>query len=153
MSDRQPRTEEEIVQQTEKLAKFLLSWRFGQVTDNPNYMMRHSPNPRVQECWAAACKIQEELTATDVENAVAEVDDGQYDQSRDVENAGEMVEASVNVTVNVKVRLPAGTDVEEFITEMDYTIVPGTDGVSVVETEVREFETMHTSTAAAPRMR
>jgi hypothetical protein len=36
--------------------------------------MRESTHPFAERCWAAACHIQEMLTATDPENAVAELD-------------------------------------------------------------------------------
>jgi hypothetical protein len=67
------RTDQQIVDQTEELAVWLLSWRFNHQpeTDTP---MRRSTHPFAERCWAAACHIQEMLTATDPENAVAELD-------------------------------------------------------------------------------
>jgi hypothetical protein len=66
------RTDEEIVEQTEALAVWLLSWGFNHqpVTDTP---MRESSHPFAQRCWSAACHIQEMLTATDPENSVSEL--------------------------------------------------------------------------------
>jgi hypothetical protein len=67
------RTDQQIVDQTEELAVWLLSWCFNHQpeTDTP---MRESTHPFAERCWAAACHIQEMLTATDPENAVAELD-------------------------------------------------------------------------------
>jgi hypothetical protein len=67
------RTDQQIVDQTEELAVWLLSWCFNHQpeTDAP---MRESAHPFAERCWAAACHIQEMLTATDPENAVAELD-------------------------------------------------------------------------------
>jgi hypothetical protein len=67
------RTDRQIVDQTEELAVWLLSWLFNHQpeTDTP---MRESTHPFAERCWAAACHIQEMLTATDPENAVAELD-------------------------------------------------------------------------------
>lgn len=69
------RTELEIVEQTEELAAFLMDWRWGQAPESPSVKFRSTENVKAQKCWAAACHIQEMITATDVENAVAEVDD------------------------------------------------------------------------------
>jgi hypothetical protein len=67
------RTDQQIVDQTEELAVWLLSWCFNHQpeTDTP---MRESTHPFAERCWAAACHIQEMLTATDPENSVAELD-------------------------------------------------------------------------------
>jgi hypothetical protein len=67
------RTDQQIVDQTEKLAVWLLSWCFNRrpETDTP---MRESAHPMAQRCWSAACHIQEMLTATDPENSVAELE-------------------------------------------------------------------------------
>ena len=67
----------EIVEQTEELAAYLMHWRFGQEPESPSVKFRDTENVKAQKCWAAACRIQEMITATDVENAVAEVDDAQ----------------------------------------------------------------------------
>jgi hypothetical protein len=68
------RTDQQIVDQTEELAKFLLSWKYGHVpeTDKP---MRDAIHPKAEDSWQAACRVQEILTDTDPMNAVAEVDD------------------------------------------------------------------------------
>ena len=67
------RTDQQIVDQTEELAVWLLSWGFNRkpATEVP---MRENINPIAERCWAAACHIQEMLTASDPENAVAELD-------------------------------------------------------------------------------
>lgn len=68
------RTDQEIVDQTEVLAKFLLEWRFGYEPENDS-PIRNATHPKAQAAWNAACIIQEMLTATDPENSVVEVDD------------------------------------------------------------------------------
>lgn len=68
------RTDAEIVEQTEKLAAKLMSWRWGQQPEVAGMEFRNSENTKAQGCWTAACKIQELITGADVENAVAEVD-------------------------------------------------------------------------------
>lgn len=74
------RTDQQIVDQTEELAVWLLSWCFNHQpkTKTP---MRESTHPFAQRCWAAACHIQEMLTATDPENAVAELDGAPNDDT------------------------------------------------------------------------
>lgn len=71
------RTDQQIVDQTEELAVWLLSWGFNRQPETAA-PMRESAHPMAQRCWAAACHIQEMLTATDPENAVAELDDQAY---------------------------------------------------------------------------
>jgi hypothetical protein len=68
------RTDQEIVDETEALAKWLMAWSFNHhpTTKAP---IRQSEHPFAKSCWAAACHIQEMLTATDPENAVAELDE------------------------------------------------------------------------------
>lgn len=68
------RTDQEIVEETEALAKWLMAWSFNHrpTTKAP---IRQSEHPFAKSCWAAACHIQEMLTATDPENAVAELDE------------------------------------------------------------------------------
>lgn len=68
------RSDAEIASQTEELARYLLSWRWGQEPEQPDTQMRSSKNPRAQKSWQAACEIQELITATDAENAAVEVD-------------------------------------------------------------------------------
>jgi hypothetical protein len=72
----QPRTDQQIVDQTEELAVWLLLWRYNRQpeTDTGGAQMRESTHPFAERCWAAACHIQEMLTATDPENAVSELD-------------------------------------------------------------------------------
>lgn len=67
------RTEQQIVDQTEELARWLMLWSFNREPVS-GAAMRDSENPFAQRCWAAACHIQEMLTATDVLNAVAEIE-------------------------------------------------------------------------------
>ena len=69
------RTDAEIVEQTEILARYLLSWKWGLHPESPDAQLRNSQNTKARKAWNAACEIQDLLTATDVENAVAEVDD------------------------------------------------------------------------------
>ena len=66
------RTDQEIVDQTEELAALLCSRFMGSRLDGVNF--RDSMHPQLQQCWEVACEIQEMLTATDPENAVAELD-------------------------------------------------------------------------------
>ena len=68
------RTESEIVDQTEQLAAFLMAWRWGQEPEDAGLTFRNSENTKAQGCWQIACQIQDMLTSTDVENAVANVD-------------------------------------------------------------------------------
>lgn len=68
------RSDKEIVQQTEALAVYLLSWCFSHEPETAT-PMRDSTHPFARRCWAAACHIQEMLTDTDPENAVTELDE------------------------------------------------------------------------------
>ncbi len=47
---------------------------------------------------------------------------------------------TVELTIRVKVRKAAGAEVNEFIENLDYSVVSGTEGVSVIETEMVEAE-------------
>ncbi len=67
------RTDREIVEQTEELALWLLSWAFNHKPETST-PMRDSTHPFAERCWNAACCIQELLTSTDPENAVANLD-------------------------------------------------------------------------------
>lgn len=73
MNGSNPRSDQEIVDQTEELARVLMSWAHGR-TPSPGVLMRSTIDPRGQSCWAMACKIQDLLTATDVGNALAELE-------------------------------------------------------------------------------
>lgn len=74
--DKDPaRSELEIVIQTERLARLLMLEFYGRIADGPGIATRSSADPRAQKCWRIACRIQEDLTDTDPENAAAEVDD------------------------------------------------------------------------------
>lgn len=74
-AERQPRTDAQIVAQTEELAAELDRWRWGGVFEGITY--RNNNATRARHCWEMACKAQEILTNTDPENAVAEVDGAQ----------------------------------------------------------------------------
>lgn len=68
-----PRSDQEIVDQTEDLAARLLQWAFSaHLTEGQNF--RDSMNARANSCWRMACEIQEMLTHTDVSNAVANLE-------------------------------------------------------------------------------
>lgn len=69
------RSDAQIVEETERLARSLLSWRWGAMPEDSGAQMRHSGNTKAQNCWGVACRIQAMLTQTDVENAVEAVDD------------------------------------------------------------------------------
>lgn len=71
-TERQPRTDAEIIAQTENLAAKLLDWRWDGILESGSF--RDSKNPRAASCWAMACSAQELLTDTDPENAAAEID-------------------------------------------------------------------------------
>ena len=66
------RTDQQIVDQTEELAVWLLYWCFNHQPETAT-PMRESSHPFAVRCWVAACHIQEMLTATDPENSVAEL--------------------------------------------------------------------------------
>lgn len=68
------RSEQEIVDQTEALAKSLLQEFFNHEPVDQTQNFRHSEHPFARKCWLVACQIQEMLTATDPENAAAEID-------------------------------------------------------------------------------
>lgn len=64
------RTDQEIVEQTQRLARRVCSVLGYEVA--PGHDFRRSEHPRSRVAWMIACAAQEELTATDVDNAVAE---------------------------------------------------------------------------------
>lgn len=74
------RSEQEIVDQTEELAAMLMSWSFNHEAADPSTKMRESNHPFAERSWEMACRVQEFLTATDPENAVAELD-GREDEA------------------------------------------------------------------------
>lgn len=77
-----PRSDQEIVDQTEELARMLGSWAHNRAPA-PGVLMRDTLDPRGQSCWQMACKIQDLLTGTDVGNALAELEaaaDDEVDQ-------------------------------------------------------------------------
>jgi hypothetical protein len=63
------RTDEEIIAQTEELAK-MLALEDGWVRRSQR-RWHESENPRTRKYWRMACIAQEILTNTDVENALA----------------------------------------------------------------------------------
>lgn len=71
-----PRTDFEIVIQTERLARLLMMEFHGREPVLPGNLCRGAKDPRARECWNAACAIQELLTDTDPENAIAELASG-----------------------------------------------------------------------------
>lgn len=91
------RTDAEIVEQTEELAAKLMSWRWGQQPEFAGMEFRNSDNTKAQGCWTAACKIQELITGTDVENAVAEVDGVNPDFDQDDDAAHDDGQAQAHV--------------------------------------------------------
>jgi hypothetical protein len=68
------RTDQQIVDQTEELAGFLMRAFHRREKADPLSTFRGTQDIRAQHCWQTACQIQEMLTATDPENAVAELD-------------------------------------------------------------------------------
>lgn len=72
-AEQQPRSAATIVEQTEQVAATLATALFGsELPAGENF--RESENLRAQACWRVAADIQEQLTDTDVENAVAEME-------------------------------------------------------------------------------
>lgn len=69
------RTNEEILNQTVELTKYLLEWKWGLVPEGDASRIWESGNTKAQVCRNAACHIQDLLTQTDVWNAVNELDD------------------------------------------------------------------------------
>lgn len=67
------RSDLEIVLQTERLARMLMTQFYGSEPTGPEVAMRSSEHPRAKHCWKVACAIQELLTDTDTENSVAEL--------------------------------------------------------------------------------
>jgi len=72
--ERVGRTDREIVDQTDELAGFLMRAFHRREKADPLSTFRGTQDTRAQHCWQIACQIQEMLTATDPENAVAELD-------------------------------------------------------------------------------
>lgn len=75
-AEQQPRSDALIVEQTERIAAILAEAFFGSELP-PGANFRDSENLKAQACWRVAADIQEELTGTDVENALAELEDEQ----------------------------------------------------------------------------
>ena len=70
--NRSRRTAREIVDQTNQIAAWIAE-RDGFQLEHPDYHKAEAP--RAISAWKLACKIQDLLTATDPENAVAELDE------------------------------------------------------------------------------
>lgn len=65
------RTDEEIVEQTNALARLALTY-IGTGNEVPEgHKFYDEPDPRSQKAWQFACEVQELLTATDPNDAVA----------------------------------------------------------------------------------
>ena len=47
---------------------------------------------------------------------------------------------TVELTIRVKVRKPAGADINDFIENLEYSVVSNTDGVTVLDTEMTDAE-------------
>lgn len=82
------RSAQEIVEQTEALALLLMK-NVYQLEVTPGTSMRDHENPRAQHCWRLACLAQQELTATDPEDALSELEEGE--QQADNEPVGYVV--------------------------------------------------------------
>lgn len=74
------RTDREIVDQTEDLAREFLRVVFQRELPL-SVRIRDNDNPRAKQVWAMACYAQELLTDTDVENAVAGLDEDPVGES------------------------------------------------------------------------
>lgn len=72
------RTDHEIVEQTNKLARTFYRLAFGH-TVGPEHRFYESDradyHPQERMCWDMACAAQQELTNTDPDDAVANVED------------------------------------------------------------------------------
>ena len=72
---RKMRTDEEIVSQTNEMARIIYASRGYEVAEGTEFhtdtINRH---PYEIDCWDAACKIQELLTSTDPNDAVDNID-------------------------------------------------------------------------------
>lgn len=78
MQDSEPvgRSADQIVQQTDELALLLMREVYQRKPAGDSApTLRDSADPRGQFCWRLACQIQEMLTNTDPENALAELED------------------------------------------------------------------------------
>lgn len=71
-TERKPRTEREIVDQTNRLARDFYAMMGYEV--GPDYRFYDSDHPQAEMCWEMAVKAQDELTATDVDNALIELE-------------------------------------------------------------------------------
>ncbi len=67
------RTDEQIIEQTNELARALYALRGYIVRDN--YLFYHVTHPHEVEAWNAACLAQEMLTQTDVPTILDEMEE------------------------------------------------------------------------------
>lgn len=67
------RTDQEIVDQTEELARMVLREAFDLET-LVDFDIRQHPDPRCRRAWNVAKRVQEIMTATDVDDALANVE-------------------------------------------------------------------------------
>ncbi len=68
------RSDKEIVEQTERLAKMLMLRFYNRVPMKDGIKLRVADDLRSKLCWNVACDIQEMITETDPENAVSEIE-------------------------------------------------------------------------------
>jgi hypothetical protein len=68
---RTSRTDAEIVEEAEQLARRMAEEVMGYNLDAVTIPLRDMPDPRVKMCWQMACLAIEQLQATDVTNALA----------------------------------------------------------------------------------
>jgi hypothetical protein len=66
-----PRTDEEIVEQTNVLARLALRFLGTGYEVADDHRFYDEPDPRSQKAWAFACEIQELMTATDPNDALS----------------------------------------------------------------------------------
>lgn len=70
----EPRTSQDIVDQTNALARLVYREMGYQVPTG--YRFDQARHPQEKMCWRIACRAQEELCATDPRDALAEIDLG-----------------------------------------------------------------------------
>lgn len=69
------RTAAEIVSQTERLAALLMKEFHGREATSENVLCHTSEDPRAQHAWKVACLMQIELTETDPDDALSELEE------------------------------------------------------------------------------
>jgi hypothetical protein len=74
-AEQAPKTAQQVVEEVEDLARMLLtSLAHGGYAVPPGYVFRTSRNPRARQAWNVAVDVYEHMTASEVSDAVAEVD-------------------------------------------------------------------------------